>query len=143
MREEELKPGYIYSGVACKGRRILVRTGGTNASYLAAWFDADLGYLDDDDVTDVRGPLVVLDLDPTETEIVRDLLARSIRPSANKAADQIKEQTRPPLQVGWHEVRESLSPVHWNGTRWTPRPLYAFDKYTPVHYIGPASGDGS
>lgn len=137
----DYETGRLYSGVVYNKRKRLVRIRG---SYIDLWFDMELGYLDEGDVTDVRGPLVVLDLDPTEAEIVRDFLARSIRPSANKAADQIEEQTRSPLKIGWHEIKDCRRPLHWDGRHWSIGPWAdcptASQEYAPTHYIGPASG---
>lgn len=90
----DYQPGRIYSGIVDGERRTLIRRTPPAFGHDAyVWCDRE-GVTVERNVTDVRGPLVVLDLGSASPLA----LAESLRSDSYWVyiADQIEEQTRPP-----------------------------------------------
>lgn len=137
----DLEPGHLYSGVVYGERYTLMRGGIDSANYY--WTDGHHFY-DEEEVTDVRGPLVVLDLHEVDVEYAVKMM-RDCGCDVNVIAAQIEEQTRPSRQIGWHEVEShSVKGIRrWDGRMWSysTGPLDDFQGWTSTHYIGPAKED--
>lgn len=138
----EYQNGRIYSGVDRYDERHTVMRINHDGPYV--WSSGGDAW-DEDGLFDIRGPLVVLDLDYSQGQwrLLHESLDRS---GWNLIANQIEEQTHQP-ETGWHEVYSpdwgtGNTVRRWDG-KWFNVPGYddSIQNWKSVHFIGKASGD--
>lgn len=122
--------GRVYSGIINGRRETLIRTPEDSpAPYRWA---CGTGWWSEDDVADIHGPLITLDIpdfdgarwrqfahDLIYSEVADDLLYVGFFDVSNQIKAQTKV-TEPPRKIGWHKVEcgGTRAILHWDGVDW-------------------------
>lgn len=127
------------SGVDTPQLLIATRHDGFVYARHGAW-----GRADADQVADIRGPFILLDLPAPEDTV--EYLRRTTSFAAHTIAHQIEEQVRKPLRTGVYEVtRRAPGSGHdptylwWDGAMWRHGrcgTAPSHQDWTPVQFIG-------